>query len=114
LTDINIAIEVTEECDHTTGINTISFTITGASIITAMLGNSSLPFPYIINGTSGQLALQDGTQTVTVNTSGLYLATLQYLNPEYLNEALKAMLAGGSPNSNMPQLISRNLTLCGT
>ncbi|MCL4253978.1 MAG: PD40 domain-containing protein, partial [Anaerolineae bacterium] len=112
----NLQIEVTESCDAETGINTVSFNVTGASTITAVLGsNSGIPLLYVLNGQQGTLPLQDGIQTVTVDTNGLYLVTLQYLNPDYINETIEALLSGDSiPQPDvMSMMATRILSVCG-
>lgn len=109
----NLQIEVTEQCDAETGINTISFNITGANALSSLLGSSSFPLLVVLNGEQKTLVFQDGVQTMTLDTNGLYVASLQYLNPEYINDALGRALAGGSTSSNLPMMVTRILTLCG-
>jgi Tol biopolymer transport system component len=105
------SVTITEQCDTQTGINTISITQSGADSLATILELRQLPF--IINGTEYRIALQDGTQTIAFDTTGLESAQLDYINPDYLNAMVQSLvLQQQQPNLEEPTLTSRNLTIC--
>ena len=111
----NFDVEVTAVCDAEAGTHTATFVISGADRIKNALGSvgSSIPFPYIINGiVQGQLAFADGSYDVVLNTR--MPLSVQYMNPEYVNAVLGGVLSGGgTPSSDVPQLITDTFPGCG-
>jgi len=114
--EISLAVEVTAVCDGEARTHTLTFAITGADAIASFLGglggSASIPFPYIVNSlTQGQLPFADGTYQVVLNTT--LPLSVQYMNPEFINSMFSNIFSGGSPDSSIPQLITKTFEGCG-
>ncbi|MCL4252815.1 MAG: MSCRAMM family adhesin SdrC, partial [Anaerolineae bacterium] len=111
----NLQIAISEVCDTTTGIITISFTISGASDLLALLdGNlgNLTPLAYTINDTGyTPLQWQDGIQTAQYNSLSR-AGTLQYTNPAYLNYMVNGILSNSALDNPPPQFVAYTLTPC--
>jgi Tol biopolymer transport system component len=116
----NLQITITDQCNAETGINTISFTITGADAIhnaVQSLGNIATSFPliYFINGQQAVLPFQDGVHTVDVDTNNVGILSVNYINPAYYNAFVNSLL---NPTTNpmpsdIPPMLTQILTVCG-
>ncbi|MCL4256178.1 MAG: hypothetical protein KJ043_20645, partial [Anaerolineae bacterium] len=103
---------ISESCNAETGVNTITFTLGGTGALAQFM-----PYlPVSINGFEYQLVIEDGAQSIEIDTNGLEALEVEYINPAYIQLFIISMMTGSSPEGeNLPEeYLTAELSLCAT